>query len=191
MWRNRKARNSTELNAKEIAALVEASNVNEQEIRRWHTDFLQHYPSGQLDRKTFCEYYQKLYPSKETETSFENIFSMIDTNNDGKIDFNELLVVIVLMSHLNAVESRLAFVFDMFDNSGDGHIDRDELEDVISAIYDRAGVTDRKGERDPKKRAKAIIDKIDNTGDDKLDKAEFIKGCKDDPVIRSLLAPNA
>ena len=39
---------------------------------------------------------------------------MIDTNDDGNIDFNELLVVIVLMSRLNALESRLAFAFDMF-----------------------------------------------------------------------------
>ena len=42
--------------------------------------------------------------------------------------------------------------------------------------YDRAGVTDRKGENDPKKRAKTIIDKLDNTGDNKINKAEFIQG---------------
>ncbi|CAF0736945.1 unnamed protein product [Adineta ricciae] len=190
MWRSRKARSSTELNAKEIAALVEASNISAEEIRRWHDDFLEHYPSGQLNKKSFWEYYQKLFPTKQTQESIGNIFQMIDTNNDGNIDFNELLVVIVLMSHLNALESRLAFAFDMFDCSGDGHIDREELADVISAIYDRAGLTDRKGENDPNKRAKVIIDKLDNTGDNKINKAEFIQGCKDDPVIRNLLAPN-
>ena len=42
------------------------------------------------------------------------IFRTIDVNNDGIIEFNELLVVIVLMSRLNSVESRLAFAFDMW-----------------------------------------------------------------------------
>ena len=41
------------------------------------------------------------------------IFRAIDVNNDGMVEFNELLVVIVLMSRLNSVESRLAFAFDM------------------------------------------------------------------------------
>lgn len=38
------------------------------------------------------------------------------------------------------------------------------------------GVTDRKGEQDPKKRAKEIIDKLDMTGDRKLSKEEFVEG---------------
>lgn len=38
---------------------------------------------------------------------------MIDVDNNGTIDFNELLVVIVLMSRFNDLGSRLAFAFDM------------------------------------------------------------------------------
>jgi len=41
---------------------------------------------------------------------------MIDVNNDGTVDFNELLVVIVLASRLNDLGSRLSFVFDMLVN---------------------------------------------------------------------------
>jgi hypothetical protein len=37
---------------------------------------------------------------------------MLDINNDGTVDFNELLVVIVLSSRLNDMESRLTFAFD-------------------------------------------------------------------------------
>ncbi|CAF1142776.1 unnamed protein product [Adineta steineri] len=57
--------------------------------------------------------------------------------------------------------------------------------------YDLVGETDRKGDRDPKKRATEIISKLDVGGDKKLNKQEFIAGCKNDPVIRRLLAPNA
>ncbi|CAF4715896.1 unnamed protein product, partial [Rotaria socialis] len=42
----------------------------------------------------------------------------------------------------------------------------------------------------PKKRAEEIIAKLDVSGDKKLSKEEFINGCKNDPVIRNLLAPS-
>jgi len=42
--------------------------------------------------------------------------------------------------------------------------------------YDRAGITDRKGEREPKRRAKEIISKLDISGNKKLSKEEFITG---------------
>jgi hypothetical protein len=76
-------------------------------------------------------------------------------------------------------------------------------------MYDLVGETDRKGDREPKKRAAEIIAKLDVGGDKKLNKQEFIAGyvlihfnliltlllfssirCKNDPVIRRMLAPN-
>ncbi|CAF4947881.1 unnamed protein product, partial [Rotaria sp. Silwood1] len=45
-------------------------------------------------------------------------------------------------------------------------------------------------DNDPKKRAANIIGKIDVSGNKKLSKQEFIAGCKNDPVIRRILAPN-
>ncbi|CAF4935254.1 unnamed protein product, partial [Rotaria socialis] len=56
--------------------------------------------------------------------------------------------------------------------------------------YDLTGESDRKGDRDPKKRAAAVIQKLDVGGDRKLNKHEFIAGCKNDPLIRRLLAPH-
>jgi hypothetical protein len=75
-------------------------------------------------------------------------------------------------------------------------------------MYDLVGETDRKGDREPKKRAAEIIAKLDVGGDKKLNKQEFIAGyvhsfksrshspflfsirCKNDAVIRRMLAPN-
>ncbi len=42
--------------------------------------------------------------------------------------------------------------------------------------YDLVGETDRRGDRDPKKRATEIISKLDVGGDRKLNKQEFIAG---------------
>lgn len=80
-----------------------------------------------------------------------------------------------------------------WDQSGDGNINQSELEDVISAIvsflvlnqnekkmlfvqYDYTGIVNRKGENDPKKRAKAIIQKLDINRNKKISKEEFITG---------------
>jgi Ca2+-binding EF-hand superfamily protein len=190
MSKQKKIRISMDLSPKEIAALLKASQISEEEIQHWHQDFLDHSPSGQLDKKAFIEYYKKLNPREETTDSFEGIFDTIDINKDGTIDFNEFLVVVVLLNRVNDLEARLSFVFDMWDESDDGHIDQKELANVITAIYDRTGITDRKGERDPKKRAKEIIAKLDVSGDKKLSKEEFITGCKNDSVIRDLLTSN-
>jgi Ca2+-binding EF-hand superfamily protein len=82
---------------------------------------------------------------------FRKIFEMLDMNKDGTVDFNELLVVVVLTSRLNDIGARLAFAFDTFviyfyisicicdvfsrwDESGDGQLDQGELANVISAI---------------------------------------------------------
>ncbi len=44
---------------------------------------------------------------------FRGIFDMIDVNKDGTVDFNEFLVVIVLINRIDDLGSRLSFVFDM------------------------------------------------------------------------------
>ncbi|CAF2692707.1 unnamed protein product [Rotaria sp. Silwood2] len=179
-----------DLTPKEIAVLIKASRITEEEIQHWHADFLHNCPSGQLDKEAFVAYYNKLFSRKETNKAIENIFDMIDVNHDGTVDFNEFLIVITLIDHLNDLGSRLSFVFDIWDDSEDGHIDQKEMENMITAIYDRAGITNRKGDQHPKKRAKEIITKLDISGDKKLSKEEFITGCKYDPIIRNLFAPN-
>ena len=83
-----------------------------------------------------------------------------------------------------------------YDISDDGQIDQKELANMIGAMvkdfdsilvvrdeklsfsiqYDLVGETDRKGERDPKKRAAEILAALDVAGDRKLSREEFIAG---------------
>lgn len=42
--------------------------------------------------------------------------------------------------------------------------------------YDLVGEADRKGDKDPKKRAADIIAQLDTAGDKKITRAEFIAG---------------
>ncbi|CAF1153606.1 unnamed protein product [Rotaria sp. Silwood1] len=184
-----KTSSSTELTPKHIALLKANTKFSEQEIRQWHTGFLRDCPTGKLDKKKFMEVYKQFYPSGKADNFCKYAFNTFDANGDGHIDFEEFLLAISATSQ-GKLDDRLAVAFDMYDISGDGEIDQGELTKLITAMYDLVGETDRKGDNDPKKRAADIIEKIDVSGNKKLSKQEFIAGCKNDRVIRRILAPN-
>ena len=181
---------STELTPKQIALLKANTNYSEREIREWHAGFLRDCPNGRLDRKKFTEVYKQFYPQGKADNYCKLAFDTFDTNDDGSIDFDEFLLAISATSQ-GDLDERLSVAFDMYDISDDGFIDQKELVKMISAMYDLVGQTDRHGANDPKKRAADIIAKLDVGGDRKLNKQEFIAGCKGDPAIRRMLAPNA
>ncbi|CAF0966075.1 unnamed protein product [Adineta steineri] len=180
---------STELTAQHIAMLKANTKYSEKEIREWHAGFLKDCPNGKLDKKKFVEVYKQFYPQGKADNFCKFAFQTFDANNDGSIDFDEFLLAIAATSQ-GSLDDRLGLAFEMYDISNDGQIDQKELTKLITAMYDLCGETDRKGDKDPKKRATDIITKLDVSGDKKLSKAEFISGCKNDPVIRQLLAPN-
>lgn len=65
------------------------------------------------------------------------------------------------------------------------------MEKIIEAIYDLVGEEQRKGENSPSQRVKTIMQKLDKDNNGYLNEQEFVDGCLSDPVLRSLLAPNA
>ncbi|UJR24749.1 hypothetical protein I4U23_006123 [Adineta vaga] len=187
--RPRKERKSTDLTQKELALLRSSTNLTDKEIKLWHSEFLRKYPGGKLDKETFVSTYKELYPENNSVLSCNTLFDVIDTNKDNSIDFNEFLFLAAIGNRTGSLEERLDIIFDLWDVSNDGLLDQNELAHLISAMYDRAGVNDRQGNQDPHKRAKEIIIKLDITGDKKLNRDEFINGCKGDEVIQKLLAP--
>ncbi|CAF1141714.1 unnamed protein product [Rotaria sordida] len=187
----RKQRNSMELTQKELAMLRTASNLSDKEIKLWHNDFLRKYPAGKIEKDKFIEMYKELNPHCGTLSSCNTLFDEIDTNKDGTINFNEFLFLTAVDNRTGSLEERLDVVFDLWDVSNDGLLDQNELAHLISAMYDRAGVKDRKGDQDPHRRAKEIVKKLDITSDKKLNRDEFINGCKNDEVIRKLFAPDS
>jgi Ca2+-binding EF-hand superfamily protein len=115
-----------------------SSYVGNEQTNNWLTighalvqTFLRDYPSGQLDKQTFLDYYRQFHPQDESNIAWDRhcsntmramlqwdfpreLFDRIDVNDDGTIDFNELLVLIAIRSRLGNLQSRLAFVFDLF-----------------------------------------------------------------------------
>ncbi|CAF1056994.1 unnamed protein product [Didymodactylos carnosus] len=185
-----KAVDPTVLTPKQIDLLKVNTKFNEQEIRDWHTGFIRDCPTGKLDKKAFVQVYKQFYPQGKADAFCKYAFQTFDEDDNGTIDFNEFLLAVAASSQ-GDLDDRLAVAFDMYDISDDGQIDAKELANMISAMYDLTGETNRKGDMDPKKRAQDLIQKLDVGSDKKISKEEFIAGCKSDPVIRKMLAPNA
>ncbi|UJR32475.1 hypothetical protein I4U23_019937 [Adineta vaga] len=183
-----KQRDICSLTQKEIAMLRSKSKLSDKEIKMWYEEFVRKCPTGKLDQKAFTSLFKRFDSQSDLETC-KNMFEFMDENNDGTVDFNEFLFAIAVNNLSGNLVERLDFVFDFWDVSGDGQLDQNELGHLISAMYDRAMIKDRHGDKDPHKRAKEIITKLDLNSDMKLSKEEFINGCKNDEVIANLLAP--
>ncbi|CAF1046806.1 unnamed protein product [Didymodactylos carnosus] len=180
----------TILTPKQIQMLKATTNFSEEQIREWHAGFLRDCPNGELSKDRFINVYQQFYPGGKAHKFCTYAFTSFDRDNNGKIDFTEFMFAIAL-TQSGDLDDRLALAFDMYDYNNTGTIDTAKMRKIISAMYDLIGETDRKGDRDPKHRAEEIMRICDITGDKKLTKEEFVAGCKNDPVIRRLLVPNA
>ncbi|CAF1316944.1 unnamed protein product [Adineta steineri] len=182
-----KVRKTTDLTPKELSVLRSTSKLSDKEIKQWHEEFIKNFPTGKFDKDSFIKYYKELDPQQD-EAAMSALLDSIDTDHDGSINFNEYLFFTAANAHNCSLEERLDVMFDLWDVSNDGQIDQNELAHLISAMYDRAQVKNRKGENNPHSRAKAIITKLDINGDRKLNKEEFVNGCKNDEFIGKLLA---
>jgi Ca2+-binding EF-hand superfamily protein len=80
--------------------------------------------------------------------------------------------------------------FKMYDMDRNGRVDEKEMEKIIEAIYDLLGEEHRKGDNSPSERVKIIMKKLDKDKNGWLSEEEFVEGCLEDSVLRSLLAPN-
>ncbi|CAF1234314.1 unnamed protein product [Adineta ricciae] len=184
-----KQRKTTDLTPKELAILRSATKTSDKEIKTWHTEFVHKYPDGKINKEAFVKLYKDLFPNSD-DAAANAALESVDTNHDGELSFNEFLFFSAVTARGADLGERLEMIFDVWDVTDDGQLDQNELAHLISAMYDRARIKDRQGDKNPHAIAKNIIGKLDVSGDRKISKDEFVKGCKTDETIRKLLAPD-
>lgn len=166
-----------------------------------------------MDKKKFIEAYQSFYPQGKADKFCGHVFKVFDVDQSGRIDFTEFLIAISVTSQGDA-KKKLSMAFKMYDmdKNGKGNslltifhlidhlaisnrsfnkVDKKEMEKIIEAIYDLLGEEHRKGDNAPGERVKTIMHKLDRDQNGYLSEDEFVEGCLQDTVLRSLLAPNA
>jgi len=157
------------LTEEEIKVLLDNTNLTRAQIVALHQNFLKECPSGKLTKKDFVKLFKEVHPSenkKEKADKFcEYVFKVIDTNNLGYISFQDFVVCFSLTSH-GDFNKKCEFAFKLYDLDRDGIISKKEMTQVLTALYDLSGITDRKGENAPAKKVDEIIRKINAKSQD-------------------------
>ena len=109
------------------------------------------------------------YPKSDVDKLTGHIWRMYDTNNDGAIDFRELMLVLYVMSDGTA-EQNLKQIFRIFDLNNDGKINREEMEKItkdLSKLFkeDREALTS------------GLFKEMDTDNDGEISEEEFIQAC--------------
>jgi Ca2+-binding EF-hand superfamily protein len=116
----------------------------------------------------------------------DHIFSCFDRDANGYLDFSEFLIAYSATS-IGDSRTKLGFVFQFYDKDHDGTIRENEFLKVIESMYEFRGKN--KKDYPPEKCVKDIFERIDENGDKKLTKEEFIEGCLKHKHIIDLISP--
>lgn len=86
---------------------------------------------GRITKNELVKGFKLYNPSiSDPEAEVENIFSTIDTDNNGYLEFEEFTRVLINKKNLMTKEI-LKFSFDFFDKDGNGEITESELEEIF------------------------------------------------------------
>lgn len=153
----------TILTEEEIKLLLENTKLNRAQINALHQNFLKECPSGKLTKKDFVKLFKEVHPSdnkKEKADKFcEYVFKVIDRDSLGYISFNDFVLCFSLTSY-GDFKAKCDFAFKLYDLDRDNKISKKEMTQVLVALYDLSGITDRKKDKSPAKKVEEIMNHI-------------------------------
>ncbi|CAF0837779.1 unnamed protein product [Adineta ricciae] len=169
------------------------TNFTDQEIHDEYTKFFSVTDDGRL-KKSQMEILlgEYLPPTKKKHSKYltDCVFSAIDTNNDGYIDFLEYLMSIKFFQSESPIE-KADFIFRIIDKNGDHHVTQKELARILKCLQDyhrslsSVYVQDVLSEG-PKPAASAIVEKLDEDKSGVINVSEFVDAWLKDESIRAL-----
>ena len=76
------------LSVEDADFLKKNTKYSEEDIKLWFKNFKKDCPNGILDKKKVCEIYeQKISPNRDSKFIVDQLFRIIDDDNNGGIDF--------------------------------------------------------------------------------------------------------
>jgi len=127
--------------------------------------------SGVIDLEEFFEHL-----SEEKTPFATQLFTLIDENASGELDFNEFLVGLWNICTFEE-ESLLRFAFDLVDTDGSGYVDGDEMEGMIKNLHGT------KYNKNLFIHTKKVLKQYDTNGDNQFSFDEFKKCHKKLPLL--------
>merc|ERR1712166_504055 len=127
--------------------------------------------SGVIDLEEFFEHL-----SEEKTPFATQLFTLIDENASGELDFNEFLAGLWNICTFEE-ESLLRFAFDLVDTDGSGYVDGDEMEGMIKNLHGT------KYNKNLFIHTKKVLKQYDTNGDNQFSFDEFKKCHKKLPLL--------
>ena len=162
-------------------------------IRQEHAKFFSVADDGRLKKSHLEELLGDYLPStkrKYTKYLTACVFSAIDTNNDGYIDFVEYLMSLKFFQTESPIE-KADFVFRIIDKNGDNLVTKKEMERILKCLQNyhqslpdlRVADVISDG---PKPAAMILVEKLDEDKSGVIGVSEFVDAWLKDETIRTL-----
>lgn len=160
-----------------LTDIIKESKYTTGEVKRWYKNFVKLYPDDSLSISAFTNLYCKIYPQGDASALAEQIFRVFDHNQDGHIDFRELVIALGT-SCRGGIEEKMKLMFSLYDINDDGFIKIDEMFLIFKSMFQMStsGVGGKLSSDDTKARqhAEKMFAKIDRNADGRISLDEFI-----------------
>ena len=87
-----------------INYVVQKTDLTHEDVEKYYTNFIQKYPGGKIDKKSFRKFMKKGFPDENIEKLEKHIFRIYDANNNGTIEFREFMIVLTLCLQVTDIQ---------------------------------------------------------------------------------------
>jgi calcium-dependent protein kinase len=116
---------------------------------------------GMLSKEEIKDGYEKIFGQSINQEQIEEMFSRVDIDNSGFIDYSEFVVATMSEKNLFS-EKKLKAAFKMFDADDSGYISRDEVKQSFMKIT-----------KISEEELEEIVSQVDENGDGEISFEEF------------------
>ncbi|CAF3297821.1 unnamed protein product [Rotaria socialis] len=169
------------------------TGFSEDFISREHQKFYATASNGRAKKSQIEELLHDYLPAgtrKHMKRLNDSLFSAIDTNDDGYIDFGEYLISLKFFQTESPIV-KADFVFRIIDKDGNDRVTKKELEHILTCLQEfhkslnDSGVTEMTTDG-LKPATERLLQKLDQDNSGDISISEFVDGWFKDNTIRAL-----
>ena len=127
-----------DLNSGDLRHLSNHSGMSEDHIKLQFKQFCEKYPDGKIPKEAYGSILRVCYRQKDVSNLVDYISNAYDLNNDGFVDFKEMMIVIYTFS-TGTPREKLIRIFQIFDLDHDGFIKKEEVVKITKDLYTLLG----------------------------------------------------
>jgi len=167
--------------------LQKGTKFTTKELQDFFKKFKKDFPDGKINKQQFVKLYQTMFETDDDGDATEfcgHVFHQYDNDHNGFIDFREFVTTLSIASR-GTPKEKLHWAFQLYDKDGSGYLTESENVEILSSIYKSRGLPDPRGKATEV--AKDIFHQADDSKDNKLSEAEFVKHSSASTEIQELL----